>query len=41
MIICHYDGILRGEKEDAVYVGGERRVVLVIVMLLLMVSRVR
>lgn len=28
-MLCHYNGILKSEKEDLVYIGGERRVVLI------------
>lgn len=28
MILCNYDGVLRGDEEDHLYIGGERRVVL-------------
>lgn len=29
MAVCYYDGILRSEEEDAIYIGDERRIVLV------------
>lgn len=29
MVLCHYDGILKSEEEGSVYIGGERRVVLI------------
>lgn len=29
MVLCYYDGILRSEEKDPVYIGSERRVVLV------------
>lgn len=29
IVLCHYNGILRSEEEDPVYIGGEKRVLLV------------
>lgn len=29
MVLCQYDGILKNEEEDRMYVEGERKVVLV------------
>lgn len=41
VVVFYYDGILRGKAGDAVYLGDERRVILVALMLRLIISRVR
>lgn len=29
VVVCHYVGILRSDEDDAIYIGGERRVLIV------------
>lgn len=29
VLLCHYNGILRSEEEDPVYIRGEKRVLLI------------
>lgn len=33
--LCHYDGVLKSDAEDLVYIGRERRVVLIVMLLLI------